>query len=95
MQHLRDETHRAAITYQRKVRSKSSLISALEGIPGIGPARRKALLVQLGSIEAIAMATVAELCDVPGIGASTAETILRVLNGLPDDESPAEDPLQG
>ncbi len=76
------------------MRSKTSLISALEGIPGIGPARRKALLTKMGSIEAIAMATVAELCDVPGVGASIAETILRVLNGVPEDDAP-EDALQG
>lgn len=68
LQHLRDEAHRTAVRFQRKVRGKANLISVLEGIPGIGKARRNALLTALGSAEGVAEASVEELAAVPGIG---------------------------
>jgi excinuclease ABC subunit C len=75
LQHLRDETHKHALGYQRKVRSQVALTSALDAIPGLGPARRKALLTALGSVEGVAAATLATLQEVAGIGPALAETI--------------------
>jgi excinuclease ABC subunit C len=79
VQHLRDEAHRHAVRYQRKVRDKKTLTSVLQEIPGIGEVRRKALLKTLGSAEAVSMASLAELESVPGIGHATAQAILKIL----------------
>lgn len=81
LQHLRDETHRTAIRYQRKVRGAAALTSALEGIPGVGKARRNALLRALGSLEAVADAEVDALAAVPGIGPALAAQIHAVFRG--------------
>jgi excinuclease ABC subunit C len=67
VQRIRDEAHRYAITSHRRLRSKQGLASRLDKIPGIGPARRKMLLKQFGSIERIVAATLEELTDLPGI----------------------------
>jgi len=75
LQHIRDEAHNHALRYHRKLRSKNQLVSVLEGIPGVGPARRKALLRQLGSAEAVATADVEALAEVPGIGRAMAAQI--------------------
>lgn len=75
LQHLRDETHAHVVGYQRKVRRGKTLRSALEGIPGVGPARRQALLKALGSLKDVAKADEATLASVPGIGAELAHTI--------------------
>lgn len=80
LQHLRDEAHRHAVRYQRQVRQKGNLVSVLEGIPGVGAARRKALLQHLGSAEGVAMAEPWQLAEVPGIGPSMAETIWTALH---------------
>lgn len=64
VQRIRDEAHRFAITAHRARRSKQGLASALDSIPGIGPARRKALLKHFGSVDKIQEATVEELCAV-------------------------------
>ncbi len=75
IQRIRDEAHRFAITAHRNKRTKLGLASRLETIPGIGPARRKALLIQFGSIEAIKQASIEELTRVPGITPELAESI--------------------
>jgi excinuclease ABC subunit C len=75
LQHARDEVHKHAITYHRKVRRKSTLSSLLEGIDGVGPGRRKALLQHFGSAKAVATASVQELCQAPGVGPALAQTI--------------------
>ncbi|MBW2252996.1 MAG: excinuclease ABC subunit UvrC [Deltaproteobacteria bacterium] len=80
LQHLRDEAHRHAVRYHRKRRSKETLTSVLEAIPGVGPARRKALLQHLGSARAVADADVDALVSVPGVGAVLAQTIYRTLH---------------
>jgi len=67
LQRIRDEAHRVAISFHRKRRSKETLRSALDDIPGIGPAKRKALLVYFGSLQKIALASVEELRQVRGI----------------------------
>ncbi|WP_235994641.1 excinuclease ABC subunit UvrC [Nonomuraea montanisoli] len=81
LQRVRDEAHRFAITYHRSKRSKTVKESALDGVPGLGPARRQALLKHFGSVKRLREATVAEICEVPGIGRSTAEVIVSTLRG--------------
>jgi len=75
IQRIRDEAHRFAITAHRKKRTRLGLASELDSIPGIGPARRKALLKHFGSIDMIKIATPAELTAVPGITRALAEMI--------------------
>jgi len=75
IQRIRDEAHRFAITAHRKKRTRLGLASALDSIPGIGPARRKALLKQFGSVDMIKAASPEELTVVPGITRSLAESI--------------------
>ncbi len=67
VQRIRDEAHRFAITSHRNRRGKIGLASRLDAIPGIGPTRRKALLHQFGSLDAIRNAEMEELLAVPGI----------------------------
>jgi excinuclease ABC subunit C len=67
VERIRDEAHRFAITDHRNRRGKMGLVSRLESVAGIGPARRKALLVKFGSIEGIQQASLEELMTVPGI----------------------------
>ncbi|GGS57295.1 UvrABC system protein C [Planobispora rosea] len=85
LQRVRDEAHRFAIAYHRSKRSKSVRESALDDVPGLGPARRQALIKHFGSVKRLREATAAEICQVPGIGPATAETIVSALKG----ENPA------
>jgi len=75
VQRVRDEAHRFAITAHRNRRSKLGLASQLDAIPGIGPARRKALLSYFGSIDAIRKASVEELMAAPKMSADTAQAV--------------------
>jgi excinuclease ABC subunit C len=75
MQRVRDEAHRFAITYHRKVRTKQTIISQLDGVPGIGSKRRSALLKHFGSIDAIRAASEDELAAVPGMTRKAAEQL--------------------
>ena len=79
LQRVRDEAHRFAITYHRKRRSKTMTTSALDGIPGLGEMRRKALLRRFGSLKRLRAASVEEIAEVPGIGRRTAEAIAAAL----------------
>ena len=82
LQALRDEAHRFAIGYHRKLRDKRMEQSVLDTIPGIGPARRAALLKAFGSVRKLRKATVEAVAEaVPGIGQATAEKLLRALRG--------------
>ncbi|MFW5474229.1 excinuclease ABC subunit UvrC [Knoellia sp. CPCC 206450] len=83
LQRLRDEAHRFAITFHRQRRSKAMTNSALDGIPGLGEVKRKALLKQFGSVKRIRAASAEDLVEVPGIGRSLAEVIQRELTGAP------------
>ena len=67
LQRVRDEAHRFAVSYHRDVRTKIGLASRLETVAGIGPARRKALLIKFGSVEAIRDAPEGELMKVRGV----------------------------
>ncbi len=75
MQRIRDEAHRFALQYHRRLREKKILTSTLEEIPGIGPKRRQALLKHFGSLESIREATVEELMAVPGMTRRAAEQV--------------------
>jgi len=75
MQRIRDEAHRFALQYHRRLREKKTLTSTLEEIPGIGPKRRQALLKHFGSLESIREATVEELMTVPGMTRRAAEQV--------------------
>ena len=79
LQRIRDEAHRFAITFHRSRRSKVMLESLLDEIPGLGSARRNALLDRFGSVTAIRKAAVSELATTPGIGEKLAETIAQSL----------------
>ncbi|MEU6411205.1 excinuclease ABC subunit UvrC [Microbispora sp. NPDC046933] len=87
LQRVRDEAHRFAITYHRTKRSKSLKESALDHVPGLGPARRQALLRHFGSVKRLREATAEEIREVPGIGRATAEAIVAALRG--ESPSPA------
>ena len=80
LQHLRDESHRFAITHHRKKRSAGMTRSVLDGIPGLGPARQAALLREFGSVTRIRKADVDDITRVKGIGPGLAGTILAHLN---------------
>ncbi|MFC2171506.1 excinuclease ABC subunit UvrC [Acidobacteriota bacterium] len=80
LKRIRDEAHRFAIAYHRKLRKSRSLRSKLDSIPGIGPAKRSRLLRHFGSVRAIAQAAVNDLMEVPGISRKLAETIVRYLS---------------
>ncbi|GAA0991136.1 excinuclease ABC subunit UvrC [Acrocarpospora macrocephala] len=81
LQRVRDEAHRFAITYHRAKRSRTLKESALDEVPGLGPARRQALLRHFGSVKRLSDATAEEIREVPGIGPSTAEAIVAALQG--------------
>jgi len=89
LQRVRDEAHRFAITYHRQKRSKSMTVSALDGIPGLGETRRKALLRRFGSLKKLRAATIEELVEVPGIGRQTAEAIVAALARDAAERTPA------
>jgi excinuclease ABC subunit C len=74
---VRDEAHRFAITYHRKLREKRAVHSELDDIPGIGETRKKALLRHFGSIEKIKQATAEELASVQGMSKRAAEEIVK------------------
>jgi excinuclease ABC subunit C len=79
VQRIRDEAHRFAVEYHRKLRSQCGIASQLDQIPGIGPRRRQRLLKTFGSIEAIRQASVDELAAVPGMTRGAAEQVKSYL----------------
>lgn len=81
LQRLRDEAHRFAITYHRKLHARAATHSALDNVPGVGPVRRKALLRHFGSVAAIRRATAEEIAQVEGIGPDLADVIKDHLGG--------------
>ena len=93
LQRVRDEAHRFAITFHRQRRSKAMTASALDGIPGLGEARRKALLTRFGSVKRLRAASVEELVAVPGIGPALAARLAAELGQ--DSAAPAVDPRTG
>jgi len=79
IQRIRDEAHRFAVEYHRRLRSKAATASRLEEIPDIGPRRRQALLKHFGSIEAIAEASVDDLAGIPGMNLAAAQRLKEYL----------------
>ncbi|MBV7695059.1 excinuclease ABC subunit UvrC [Streptomyces sp. TRM70350] len=79
LQRVRDEAHRFAITYQRSKRAKRVRSSPLDDVPGLGETRKQALIKHFGSVKKLRAATIDQICEVPGIGRKTAETIAVAL----------------
>ncbi len=79
IQHIRDESHNHAIAGHRAKRGKTRRTSPLEGIDGVGPKRRQALLKYMGGLQELKRATVEEIAKVPGISNSLAENIYQAL----------------
>jgi excinuclease ABC subunit C len=79
LQRARDEAHRFAISYHRRLRHKEGIASVLDNIPGIGPRRKKALLKKFGSIEAIKEASLEELSQIQGVTPALAQKVKEEL----------------
>ncbi len=86
---IQDEAHRFAIEYHRSLRSKTQVKSVLDDIPGVGPARRKALMRHFKSLEEIRRASVEELLEIPEMNEKTAREIVMFFSGqsLPNNPS--------
>ena len=80
LQHIRDEAHRFAVEYHRTLRRKESLMSLLDSVPGIGPARRNLLLKRFGSLEELKRASLEELLSIPGFPKSLALKLYKALH---------------
>jgi excinuclease ABC subunit C len=83
VQRIRDEAHRFAVTYHRTLRGKRMTESVFDEIPGVGPARRRALLDHFGSLAKVREASVAELAQAQGISEGMAERIYHHLHAAP------------
>ena len=81
LQQIRDEAHRFAISYHKKIREKEGLYSSLDDIPGIGPRRKQQLLKHFGSLDRIAEATVEELQAVSKLNKGLAQEIFNFFHG--------------
>jgi excinuclease ABC subunit C len=79
LQRVRDEAHRFAITYQRAKRAKRIRSSPLDAVSGLGETRKQALIKHFGSVKKLKQATIDEICEVPGIGRRTAESVAVAL----------------
>lgn len=79
LQRIRDEAHRFAITYQRAKRAKRIRSSPLDDVAGLGETRKQALIKHFGSVKKLRQATIDEICEVPGIGRRTAESVAAAL----------------
>tara|TARA_Y100001960_G_scaffold333834_1_gene441439 strand:- start:3560 stop:5383 length:1824 start_codon:yes stop_codon:yes gene_type:complete len=79
LQNIRDESHRTAIGYHRKLRSKAMTKSSLDGIEGVGPAKKKALLNHFGGVSLIKNASIDEIAKVPGFSKKLAEAVYYAL----------------
>jgi excinuclease ABC subunit C len=95
LQRVRDESHRFAIQYHRKLRSRRALRSVLDELPGIGPAKRQALLRELGSLQKVTEASEEELARVPKITRGDAALLYHFFHpppgsSVPEDEGDSE-----
>jgi excinuclease ABC subunit C len=88
LERLRDEAHRFAVAYHRKLRRRPYQHNVLDRIPGIGPARKRALVAHFGSVRAIRQAAVEQLAAVRGISARQAAAIHAALHGGPGEGEP-------
>jgi len=88
LQRIRDEAHRFAITYHKKLRAKRTIQSILDQIPGVGPSVRTSLLRELGSAKRVREASVAELAAVPKVTPKLAQRIHAFFHEPPSAEAP-------
>jgi excinuclease ABC subunit C len=84
LQHIRDEAHRTAVRFHRTTREKRAFRSPLDDVPGIGPARKKALLKRFGSLGRLREATVEQIAATPGIGPELAAAVHEQLHSVSD-----------
>ncbi len=82
LQRIRDEAHRFALDYHRRLRARRIRESILDDIPGVGPQKKKALLERFGSVARLRETPTAEIASVPGIGARLAETVKSAISSL-------------
>ena len=80
IQEIRDETHRYAISLQKRKRAKSSIGSSMDELSGIGPERKRQLLRYFGSLVQIKRASIDDLCQVSGIGKNIAKSIYKEIH---------------
>ncbi|MBT0768849.1 excinuclease ABC subunit UvrC [Kineosporia sp. J2-2] len=80
LQRVRDEAHRFAITHHRQRRSTAMTVSELDAVPGLGPARKKALLAHFGSVKKLRAASVEAIASVQGVGPKVAQAVVTTLN---------------
>ena len=76
---MRDESHRFAIIHHRTLRARASISSKLDGIPGVGEKRKKAILKHFKTVEALKGASIDEIKQVPGLPEAVAEAVYRFL----------------
>lgn len=81
LQRIRDEAHRFAVTYHQAVRQRRAIRSVLDEVPGVGPARKRALLRRFGSVRAIRDASEEEIAAVAGVGSALAARIKEAVAG--------------
>jgi excinuclease ABC subunit C len=81
---IRDEAHRFAVTFHKKLRRRRTLRSALEDVPGVGQKRKRELLKHFGSLKKVRAASVEELQQAPGMSRAAAEAVVRYFRGEPD-----------
>ena len=86
LQRIRDESHRFAIQYHRKLRTRAGLDTVLNGVQGVGPRRRKTLLTRFGSVERLRQASVEDIAETAGVSRSLAQSIYDHLR-KPDAEA--------
>jgi excinuclease ABC subunit C len=79
VQHIRNEAHRFAVSYHRSLRSKRTIASELDAVPGIGPRRRAALLYHFRSVDRLRQTPVEEIARVPGFSTALAERVKEAL----------------
>jgi excinuclease ABC subunit C len=89
LQRIRDEAHRFAITYHKKLRSRRTISSVLDQIPGVGPALRTSLLKTLGSAKAVREASVGQLAAVPKVSPRLAERIHDFFHPVSPEKEPS------
>jgi excinuclease ABC subunit C len=92
LQRVRDEAHRFAITYHRTKRAAALTVSELDGVPGLGRARRATLVRQFGSVRRLREASAAQIAALPGIGPRIADAVVAALH---QGESVGEPPAAG
>jgi excinuclease ABC subunit C len=81
LQRLRDEAHRFAIGAHRQKRAKAITVSSLDEVPGIGPARKKALLMHFGTASAVRNASLDDLQRAPGVSSAVAQQVYDFFHG--------------